>query len=165
MRNQETEPWYPLYLELKSNQETKNKYDHPGIYKIEIEGKLVYIGKSTNMLCRLAQHIFYTSNINIPTGTNKKKVAHKYIVFNLAQFMGYQINFSPIYYASSIGDKEMQDEIGFKEGELIRANLPPLNYQIPKEEDYHKYTVNKKAETITLMEILGKNEKIANINY
>ena len=32
------------------------KYDHAGIYCIKIDDTIVYIGKSTNMLKRVAQH-------------------------------------------------------------------------------------------------------------
>ncbi len=30
------------------------KYEHAGIYCIKIDTQIVYIGKSTNMLCRIA---------------------------------------------------------------------------------------------------------------
>ena len=33
-----------------------DKYDHAGIYRIKIDDKIVYIGKSHNMLKRVAQH-------------------------------------------------------------------------------------------------------------
>lgn len=33
------------------------KYYKPGIYSISIEDKLVYIGKSSNMLKRIASHM------------------------------------------------------------------------------------------------------------
>ena len=34
------------------------KYEHAGIYSISINSTLVYIGKSVNMLERVAQHLF-----------------------------------------------------------------------------------------------------------
>ena len=49
--------------------------------------------------------------------------------------------------------------IGEKEGEYIRANLPVLNSQIPKAEDWHKYEINEIAKTITLSEILELQKK------
>jgi hypothetical protein len=61
-----------------------------------------------------------------------------------------------IYYAKGQTESAIVNEIGEKEGQFIRAQLPVLNYQIPKEEDWHKYTVNKTAATITLEEILLK---------
>ncbi len=48
----------------------------------------------------------------------------------------------------------MIDDIGFTEGKYIRKYLPFLNVQIPKEEDYRKYTYNKRAKYITLDSIL-----------
>ena len=33
-----------------------DKYEHPGIYCIKINGKIVYVGKSRNMLQRIAEH-------------------------------------------------------------------------------------------------------------
>lgn len=58
------------------------------------------------------------------------------------------------HYASAI-----KEEIGAKEGEYIRANLPILNSQIPKAEDWHKYEINEIAKTITLSEILELQKK------
>ena len=57
-------------------------------------------------------------------------------------------------YASAI-----KEEIGEKESEYIRANLPVLNSQIPKAEDWHKYEINEIAKTITLSEILELQKK------
>ncbi len=34
--------------------ELADKYEHPGIYCIKVDGKIVYIGKSLNMLKRVA---------------------------------------------------------------------------------------------------------------
>lgn len=31
-----------------------SKYEHPGIYCIKLDGQIVYIGKSENMLVRVA---------------------------------------------------------------------------------------------------------------
>ena len=33
-----------------------DKYEHPGIYCIKINEKIVYVGKSRNMLQRIAEH-------------------------------------------------------------------------------------------------------------
>ena len=40
----------------------------------------------------------------------------------------------------------------------IRQYLPVLNYQIPKEENYKSFTVNKEANTITLDQIMEKED-------
>lgn len=136
--------------ELRANQEVVDKYDTAGIYAVYIEDKLVYIGKSRNMLCRLAQHIFYTQNLQWTK-------SHKYKVFNLAQVMGYNVRFDVLYYSSTLGE-ESDDEIGYKEGEYIRQYLPPLNYQIPRVDDYHHFTINRTAKTISLLDILGEDK-------
>lgn len=153
---EQRKPWDNVYLELKGKPEIVSKYFHAGVYSITIAGRLVYIGKSRDMLYRLAQHIFYTNN---PYCSK----SHKYKILHLAQFMGYDIQFNTLYIASTSGN--VDDEIGNKEGELIRQYLPPLNYQIPKEEDYHSFTVNKRAKIIKLMDILGECGKENQLNY
>ena len=48
----------------------------------------------------------------------------------------------------------IEEEIGEKEGEFIRAEMPVLNKQIPKADNWRNYEINKTASTITLSEIL-----------
>lgn len=120
------------------------KYGHAGIYSISIDNKLVYIGKSDNMLKRLAQHY-----VGIKTESERK-----YRILAEAQRRGYTVKFDVIYYAKSKWGNRLEEEIGQKEGELIREHMPLLNTQIPKENDWHSYTVNHKAQTITLDELL-----------
>ena len=103
------------------------------------------------MLYRIAQHIFYSQNL-------QWSKSHKYKILNLAQIMGYTVRFDVLYHSSTIGENA-DEEIGKKEAELINKYLPSLNYQIPKLLDYRHYTINKKASTITLMQILGEREK------
>ena len=43
------------------------KYEHAGIYCIKVNNQIVYIGKSMNMLWRVAQHY-----VGIQTGSEKK---------------------------------------------------------------------------------------------
>lgn len=43
-----------MYKCLKKKPFLYNKYEHAGIYSISIDDKLVYIGKSNNMLKRIA---------------------------------------------------------------------------------------------------------------
>ena len=43
------------------------KYEHPGIYCIKLNDQIVYIGKSLNMLERIAYHY-----VGIKTGSEKK---------------------------------------------------------------------------------------------
>lgn len=122
------------------------KYEAAGVYSISINSTLVYIGKSLNMLRRIANHIFEIQN--------KEPTANKYKVLHEAGLRGYQIAFDVMYYTKRKTEEAIKKDIGNKEGELIRKHLPPLNMQIPKEEDFHKSTYNKKAKTITLEEII-----------
>lgn len=55
-----------MYAWLKRKGFT-SKYEHAGIYCIKIDGEIVYIGKSINMLKRVAQHY-----VGIKTGSEKK---------------------------------------------------------------------------------------------
>lgn len=121
----------------------EQKYGKPGIYSISIDGNLVYIGKAKDMLVRIANHI---------KEMELNQVSNKYRVLRQAQTAGRKINFDVLYY--SLLEEDIEKDIGDKEGELIRQYLPPLNYQIPKTEDFRKYSVNKKAKYISLQEIL-----------
>ena len=122
------------------------KYEHAGIYSISIGNQLVYIGKSTNMLLRVAQHYVAI----------KQPKEHKYKVLAEAQARGMPINFDVLYYAQRKTLSAIKKEIGEKEGEYIRAYRPALNYQIPKATDWTKFDVNPKAHTITFTELLDK---------
>lgn len=116
------------------------KYEHAGIYCIKIDGKIVYIGKSANMLRRIAQH--YTG---IQQGTEKK-----YRIISEAERKGHPITFDVLYYAKSRRLVDRLAEIGEKEGEYIRKYKPILNTQIPKAEDWNKY----ENKTVDAREIL-----------
>ena len=48
-----------------------------------------------------------------------------------------------LYYAKEKRYQDIIEEIGQKEGELIRQYRPVLNMQIPKAKDWHKWEVNK----------------------
>ena len=120
------------------------KYEHAGIYCIKIDDDIVYIGKSSNMLRRIAQH--YSS---IRMGTEKK-----YRIMSEAQRNGHSINFDVLYYAKSKGTANRMAEIGAKEGEYIRQYHPILNTQIPKEEDWHSFDTNPIDAKAVLADIL-----------
>ena len=124
------------------------RFEHPGIYRITIGDRIVYIGKSKNMLYRLAEHFV---GMKIPK-------EHKYRILAEAKRRGYRVNFDKIYDARSTLPSEVEEEIGQAEGEFIRRYRPPLNTQIPKESDWRKYDYNSSAATITLDEILGSGE-------
>ena len=110
-----------------------DKYEHPGIYCIKINEKIVYVGKSRNMLQRLAEHY-----VGIKAGKEKK-----YRIMAEAQRKGYSINFDVLYYATARTPSAIKEEIGEKEGEYIRQYQPVLNTQIPKAENWHKFDINK----------------------
>lgn len=106
-----------------------NKYRHAGIYCIKIDTDIVYVGKSANMLRRIAEHY-----VGIKTGSEKK-----YRILAEARRRGHPITFDVLYYAKSKGIANQLAEIGEKEGEYIRHYMPILNTQIPKAEDWNKY--------------------------
>ncbi len=108
------------------------KYEYPGIYCIKLNDQIVYIGKSRNMLERVAQHY-----VGIKTGSERK-----YSILAEAQRKGYPVEFGVLYYAKEKSCQDIIEEIGQKEGELIRQYRPVLNTQIPKAEDWHKWEVN-----------------------
>lgn len=106
-----------------------DKYEHAGIYCICVDDKLVYIGKSHNMLTRVAQHY-----VGIQTNSERK-----YRILSEAQRKGHNINFDVLYYAKSQNYYAITEEIGAKEGEYIRKHKPALNTQIPRADNWRKY--------------------------
>lgn len=116
------------------------KYEFAGIYCIKVDEKIVYIGKSGNMLRRIAQHY-----AGIQRQTEKK-----YAVLAEARRRGYNINFDVLYYAKSTRYADKLTEIGEKEGEYIRKYQPILNTQIPKEDDWHKFD-NRKIDVKSIL--------------
>lgn len=106
-----------------------NKYHHAGIYCIKIDADIVYIGKSANMLRRIAEHY-----VGIKTGSEKK-----YRILAEVRRRGHPITFDVLYYAKSRRLVDRLAEIGEKEGEYIRKYKPILNTQIPKADDWNKY--------------------------
>ena len=105
------------------------KYEHAGIYCIQIDSTIVYIGKSRNMLRRVAQHY-------VGIQTQKEK---KYRILAEAQRKGHAITFDVLYDARATSAADIENEIGAKEGEYIRKYQPALNFQFPKEEEWRKF--------------------------
>ena len=118
------------------------KYEHPGIYCIKVEGQILYIGKSENMLKRVAEHY-----VGIRIGSEKK-----YRLLSEIQRNGHTIEFDVLYYAQKKRESAIREEIGNKEGEYIRQFRPVLNTQIPKAEDWRKWDTS----TVDAAEVLGK---------
>ena len=69
------------------------KYNHAGIYCIKLDNQIVYIGKSTNMLYRVAEHY-----VGIQTGSETK-----YRILAEAARKNHSITFDVLYDASSFG--------------------------------------------------------------
>lgn len=122
------------------------KYEFPGIYCIKMNNKIIYIGKSTNMLRRIAQHY-----VGIKTRSERK-----YRVMAEAQAKGYNVDFDVLYYAKSKGKVNQFAEIGEQEGYFIRKYKPLLNSQIPDEKDWNKFSINNDAQTITADELIDR---------
>lgn len=120
------------------------KYEHAGIYCIKIDDKIVYIGKSANMLRRIAQHY-----AGIKKGTEKK-----YRIMAEARRKGHNIGFDVLYYAKSRRYADKLAEIGEKEGEYIRLHKPILNTQIPKAENWETWDINEVDAKAILESIL-----------
>ena len=131
------------------DKQAPGKFDGACIYSISINDKIVYIGKSADTKHRIASHI-----INIDFQGSDYK-SHKYEIMRQAKRQGYKIRFDVLYRSQETDPQKIEEDIGKQEGVLIRQYLPPLNYQIPKEEDWHKFSTNKLASKITLNELLG----------
>ena len=70
----------------------------------------------------------------------KLQTEKKYIIMAEKQRRGCTINFDVMYYAKSADYDSIDEEIGMREGELIRKYLPALNSQIPDKDNWRKYT-------------------------
>lgn len=132
-----------MYQWLKRNGYAQ-QYEHAGIYQITIDEVTAYIGKSTDMMWRLAQHI----------SSMKLSKSHKYQVLREAKQKGHTVTFSVVCYAKSKRMRDIMEEIGEAEGDYIRKLRPPLNTQIPHADDWRKYDYNNASQNVTLEEIL-----------
>ena len=125
----------------------KPKYDHAGIYCIKLDNQIVYIGKSTNMLYRVAEHY-----VGIQTDSETK-----YRILAEAVRKNHSITFDVLYDASSFGREQIQEEIGNMEGEYIRKYRPVLNTQIPKADNWRSYDVVQVDARKVLKQLLEGN--------
>lgn len=132
---------YNKYLQ----QSWTKKFQCAGIYSISVNNKIVYIGKSNNILYRMAEH--WASMLN-PT-------ENKYKVLAEAKRRNYNIRFDVLYSAKAQSRADIEEEIGEREGYYIRLFMPVLNYQIPTEENWRKFTTNKGALIVSLDQIMG----------
>ena len=83
----------------------------------------------------------------------------KYSLLANAAKAGHKINFDVLYYATQTHPSALEQEIGAKEGELIRQYRPALNTQIPRAEDWTKYEYNKIDEA-KILQIITDRSKI-----
>lgn len=125
-------------------QEWSKKYQCSGVYSITVNNKIVYIGKSKDILYRMAEHWASMGNPK----------ENKYKVLAEAHRRRYNVRFNVLYTAKSKTRAEIEEEIGEREGYFIRLYQPPLNTQIPKEENWRSYTVNRGALNISLDDIM-----------
>ena len=135
-----TENIYNKYL----SQEWSKKFQCSGVYSISINNKIVYVGKSMNILHRIAEHW--------ASMTNPKE--NKYKVLAEAKRRKMIVSFDVLYSAKNNIRTDIEEEIGEREGYYIRKLMPSLNYQIPKEDDWHAFTTQKGALNISLDQIL-----------
>lgn len=119
-----------MYRCLSRKNYLVQKYNRAGIYSISIDDELVYIGKSYNMLKRIAEHM-----VGIKLQSEKK-----YSILAQNQRSGKAINFDVLYYAKQSNYCALEEELGSKEGEYIRRFMPRLNTQIPTEQNWRKFT-------------------------
>lgn len=124
------------------------KYDCAGVYCIKLNGKIVYIGKSLNMLERIAAHY-----VGIKKGSELK-----YRILSEVQRKGKTVEFDVLYYAKSQKYYDIVNEIGEKEGELIREYRPLLNAQIPKKENWRKWDIHILDAKEILNQLLKSSE-------
>ncbi len=123
-----------------------DKYGHPGVYSITVNGEIVYIGKARDMASRVAYHLF-----KIVEGEwSSPAEQFKYGELRKVKNFGYDINFNVLYASVLTGEEEkkiIDDDIGPQEAYYINKYLPKLNKQIPCLDNYHKYKT-KKYETL-----------------
>ena len=70
----------------------------------------------------------------------KTKSEMKYSILSDYKQRGHTIVFDVLYYAKAKKYKAIEEEIGQKEGELIRQYMPMLNTQIPREDNWRLFT-------------------------
>lgn len=125
----------------------KDKYNRMGIYCIKLDDSIVYVGKSLNMLGRVAQHMVHLENPYC-----KESNAHKYKILRVAHQQGYKISFDVLCYARNKYD------LAEKEAQYIEKYSPALNYQLVKSSG-KGWIPNESAKTITLPQLLSLLEK------
>lgn len=117
-----TEKYYNLIKELEdtTSQESKIKQSgKSGIYAIYCDERLVYIGKSTDLLKRFIAH-----KANTICDESKEYNSKKYVELRNAMAAGHNICIKVIEYCE-------KKDLEAKEDYYIGMYLPPLNTIIP----------------------------------
>lgn len=122
MKRWQTQSPENLTFEQRMYQSLKRKglapqFECAGIYAILLDGKIVYIGKSGNILMRMAQHY-----AQLAQGRE-----HKYRILAEATRSGHKMCFTVLYRAKQTDYDAITEEIGNMEGGYIRLHRPPLN--------------------------------------
>lgn len=118
------------------------KWKHSGIYAMVVDNKVIYVGKSKDMSVRIMQHIWH------PDDTKKYWIIDELIA------AGYRIEFVPVEYCEVAALTE-------RESYWINYYLPPLNYQIPKHQDFKKQkSLLKSVESYEDALRLAKNMEV-----
>ena len=138
-----------MYNYLK-RQGLEKQFDHAGIYCIKVDGRIVYIGKSYNMLRRMAQHKV----------AMKRQDELKYRILAEVQRKGCKVRFDVLYDASSFGYDNIQEEIGRMESEFIRRHRPMLNTQIPHADNWRKFDIVELDATKILNSLLMDKARV-----
>jgi len=126
----------------------EEKYKKAGLYTITVNGEVVYIGKSTDMQNRIANHLYHICDDDLRTPGDKAK----YGELRRARFLGYNIIFNVLYYSIvEEPGQEQDDDIGKKEAIYINQYMPKLNRQVPSLDNYHSYK-NKPYEPLNIQE-------------
>lgn len=147
--NKDKNIYLDQYIQQIKDAGVEDKYSNKaGIYAIKIYGQIVYVGKSTNLIIRIASHMK-----NIVENTEESK-SNKYQVLKQAWERDMPVEFNVLYYTTKKKQEDIEEDIGETEGLFIRHYMPLLNYQIPKAENWRHYTTNKKALEVTLDEIM-----------
>ena len=92
------------------------QFECAGIYAILLDGKIVDIGKSRNILMRMAQHY-----AQLAQGKE-----HKYRLLAEATRTGHKMCFTVLYRAKQTDYDAITEEIGNMEGVYIRFHRPSL---------------------------------------
>lgn len=117
------------------------KYQHPGIYCIKMDGHIIYVGKSKDMLGRIYDHMRILVSENLPK-------ENKYRIIRESKVKGHNISFDVLKYTTYD-----EDDLGGTERDYIRELRPVLNAQIPHADNWRKWDTDKRAKYITLTQI------------